>query len=671
MGIIQENKVSPEWVDNLYQIEMTDPVTGGADGVANKQAVQLGARTQWLKKENEKRELQIKNVLGKKGTLTDFGLVKLSNVLAEDDESTAATPKGVLNSINDASVSVVSIAALRQYTGRNSFVSVNGYYDNTPGVGGGLFVANKADTTSPDNGGTVIVSVDGVRWYRQSETVWVADFGVLGNGMDETQKIQSALSVCAFERKQLNFSAGKSYNITQISVPQFSRIAAMGAVFKKIVASDQPCVTINSDISIDVMEVSSPGSASDRGVRILGSNVEIGKIKLKSEVKGSNYGVHLQSSFGVPLRNINIGGVDIVNYDASLLVFGVEDGRISNIDIKCYRTGVYLRDVANYDFYNARLSEKSPNANGAPGQNGLLVESIGGDYWTHDLNFSNWLVSDAAEHSYRFGGQLGIRDVSFVSCVSKMSGNHGGKSSGGCGFKVLGATSVAARRHKNFKFTSCHVEDVNMDGGGIGNFSGYMLSVVDGVTLEGCTVGKNRNEQYSCWDAVSIESATNISLNGNIMSDFQRQGIRIVASTYDRFPGWDGLLDGLYVQGGSYQNQHTHNAPVVFFDVNPAQEATGAGVVKNVIFAGVNLRGGMAAIRQAEGITYENIYLDFDYENGLVSGATPVIPGKGDAYYNARIPWIGYSPTAKNGSVIIDKLTDTVRVRKNNSWVVQ
>lgn len=36
MATIQENKVTPEWVDDLYQIEMTDPVMGGADGVANR-----------------------------------------------------------------------------------------------------------------------------------------------------------------------------------------------------------------------------------------------------------------------------------------------------------------------------------------------------------------------------------------------------------------------------------------------------------------------------------------------------------------------------------------------------------------------------------------------------------------------------------------------------------
>ena len=38
-----------EWAENIYQLETTDPVMGGPDGVDNRQAKELGARTNWLK----------------------------------------------------------------------------------------------------------------------------------------------------------------------------------------------------------------------------------------------------------------------------------------------------------------------------------------------------------------------------------------------------------------------------------------------------------------------------------------------------------------------------------------------------------------------------------------------------------------------------------------------
>ena len=38
-----------QWAENIYQLETTDPVMGGPDGVDNRQAKELGARTNWLK----------------------------------------------------------------------------------------------------------------------------------------------------------------------------------------------------------------------------------------------------------------------------------------------------------------------------------------------------------------------------------------------------------------------------------------------------------------------------------------------------------------------------------------------------------------------------------------------------------------------------------------------
>lgn len=48
MGKLQELDPS-SWIDDLYQIETTDPVLGGPNGIANQQAKQLGARTAYLR----------------------------------------------------------------------------------------------------------------------------------------------------------------------------------------------------------------------------------------------------------------------------------------------------------------------------------------------------------------------------------------------------------------------------------------------------------------------------------------------------------------------------------------------------------------------------------------------------------------------------------------------
>lgn len=50
MANLKENAA---WESGIYQLETTDPVVGGADGISNKQAIQLANRTSYLKDEIE------------------------------------------------------------------------------------------------------------------------------------------------------------------------------------------------------------------------------------------------------------------------------------------------------------------------------------------------------------------------------------------------------------------------------------------------------------------------------------------------------------------------------------------------------------------------------------------------------------------------------------------
>lgn len=183
MATIQENKVTPEWVDDLYQIEMTDPVMGGADGVANRQAKQLGARTQWLKKKYENQEDEFNKYKKSVESATELnaGVTKLTSdiVRHKDDGGYAVTPQAVVDYLASQSASVKDVNELRNYESNSLYVNVSGYYASTPGIGGGLFVADKSDKTSTDNGGTIIVSKNGIRWKRVSSmrNLDIADCG--------------------------------------------------------------------------------------------------------------------------------------------------------------------------------------------------------------------------------------------------------------------------------------------------------------------------------------------------------------------------------------------------------------------------------------------------------------------------------------------------------------
>lgn len=121
----------------------------------------------------------------------------------------------------EQTTSVVNIAALRLFTEQSitNAVLVEGYY--TPGDGGGgWFEYIPSDTTSADNGGTIIVAV-AARWYRvYSGSVNAKWFGVTGKGFtDDTANIMKAVSFVTSTNGSLTFPAGTYFLATTVPAP--------------------------------------------------------------------------------------------------------------------------------------------------------------------------------------------------------------------------------------------------------------------------------------------------------------------------------------------------------------------------------------------------------------------------------------------------------------------
>jgi hypothetical protein len=104
-------------------------------------------------------------------------------------------------------LATTTIATLRAGT---NVVDPEGYYVIDPGKEG-LYLADPADTASPDDTGTVIVTASGQRYKRVIETDWVdvAWFGAVGDGhTDDTAAIRAADAAAAALGKRLVFPAG-------------------------------------------------------------------------------------------------------------------------------------------------------------------------------------------------------------------------------------------------------------------------------------------------------------------------------------------------------------------------------------------------------------------------------------------------------------------------------
>ncbi|EAB4400466.1 hypothetical protein CBU97_08265 [Salmonella enterica subsp. enterica serovar Montevideo] len=95
-----------QWDEDIYQIETSDPVLGGPEGLSNRPQKQLANRTQWLKKQLE----DANNALAEHeksrnhpdATLTAKGFVRLYSGVMSDSEVMAATPKAVKIAMDNA-----------------------------------------------------------------------------------------------------------------------------------------------------------------------------------------------------------------------------------------------------------------------------------------------------------------------------------------------------------------------------------------------------------------------------------------------------------------------------------------------------------------------------------------------------------------------------------------
>lgn len=153
---------------------------------------------------------------------------------------------------------LTSIAYLRLFSKlAASRVQVQGYYAPGDG-GGGTYALDPTDTSSLDNGGTIIVGIDGGRWKLETTgPISILQFGARVDGVtDDTTAVQNAINwVGTTGGGKVLFPAGtvaltKSLGITYSSVTlegenRFSSLIKQKTLNTSIINSTQPFFRLN------------------------------------------------------------------------------------------------------------------------------------------------------------------------------------------------------------------------------------------------------------------------------------------------------------------------------------------------------------------------------------------------------------------------------------------
>lgn len=154
-------------------------------------------------------------LVGVNATVTDDTVLR--SQLAADTGATYVRDSGedvhsVLNSLQ-----LADYTALRNYAGNRKAVYITGYLATAAPSGiAGMFVRDIHDTTSIDNGGTIIVAADNTRWKRVYNGFVLVDwFGAIGDGVaNDWVACQKAVDFLqAAQGGTIIFSPGKTYRI--------------------------------------------------------------------------------------------------------------------------------------------------------------------------------------------------------------------------------------------------------------------------------------------------------------------------------------------------------------------------------------------------------------------------------------------------------------------------
>lgn len=301
---------------------------------------------------------------------------------------------------------VPNIAALRAYSlgAPANDIFVEGYFQGADG-GEGIFWYNSSDTTSLDNGGTIIVDSANRRWYRETGVgpggpVTAAQFGAKGDGTTDDYVPLNAMMGWLVKQGGgvAVLQASKHYLVSSTIV-----IASGGIELRGSGASTW---IVNGTTSAAAIQFGD-GSAT------YGRCVVRDIVFSSAAASGENTGLFLYIQSNIILQNVRMFPYPAALYNGIVLTQCYQPF-FDNLDIEsCRNTGFTFQTSGNMKVANCYS-----NGNG---EHGWYFDGSSGGTFVNCEAYGNggfaWLLDDA---------NTSVSNIQFfmTNCIGDTSGNH-------------------------------------------------------------------------------------------------------------------------------------------------------------------------------------------------------------------------------------------------------
>lgn len=353
---------------------------------------------------------------------------------------------GTIKDALDKSKPIADYVALRAYTGNATQVRIT-----NNGISG-FFYYDAADTTSLDNGGTIIVASNGKRWKRLfTDHVYATWFGAKADwngttGTDNTAAIQAAIYYAAtisLVGQTVKLPPGKLMISAKITTSGFGNVGQVGILgagkTSTILCPNADFTAINivtslvecGDFSVEWPATPSAQIPTTRiGVELASANYQYSNATLKNvEVRYGYRGIVLNDWSGQPLGTSWLCTLyKVTAFRCAEWGFWLNsrDGSTTLCIVQCYvrgdssAGGQYGKGVFVNNFSDVYLEQVA------------IDQCV--DQWVQLQNFnvavvnsiafeSNKIATPTARAVYLNGSQVVVNGVKDISCTCDTGGN--------------------------------------------------------------------------------------------------------------------------------------------------------------------------------------------------------------------------------------------------------